>query len=117
MTFNSNGEAVYVRRDAGGHIVSVSRVPSADHVEQRFVHEAEVVAFAHALVPAEAAFIESDLSLIRVLEDLIDVLIQKQVLRLTDLPETVQVKLMNRRQLRKSVHSLHLLSDERGGML
>lgn len=114
MISNSSGDAVYVRRDAEGHIVSLSRVPAADHAEKRFTHEAEVATFVHSLASAQAAFIESDLSMIRAVEDLIDVLIRKEVLRLTDLPDSVQAKLMNRRKLRKSVRTLNLLSDEHG---
>lgn len=48
-----------------------------------------------------ASFIESDLSIVRILEDLIDVLIEKGAFRFTDLPEIAQEKLLKRRGLRK----------------
>ena len=106
--------AVYVRRDANGQIVSISRVPAADHSERCDVDRAEVAAFLRMLDPGKAALLESDLSLIRALEDLIDVLIHKDVLRLTDLPESVQAKLSTRRRLRGSMRSLDLLGDDQG---
>lgn len=103
---------VHVRRDGSGQIVSVSRVPAPDHPERCAAGQAEVQAFVQALAPRRTALLESDLSLIRALEDLIDVLIHKDVLRLTDLPDSVQTKLMARRRLRGSLHSLKLLGDE-----
>ena len=95
---DEGGLAVYLRRDAAGQIASVSRLPSPDHPESRSPEHAEVVLFLQSLTPRNAALLESDLSLIRALEDLIDVLIRKEVLRLTDLPESVQNKLMTRRR-------------------
>jgi hypothetical protein len=103
---------VYVRRDAAGDIVSMSRVPVDDHPEACPADRIEVVAFLKLLSPRNAALLESDLSLIRALEDLIDVLIQKDVLRLTDLPVSVQTKLLSRRRLRSSLRSLSLLGSD-----
>lgn len=71
-----------------------------------------MIAFLQKLAPRNAALLESDLSLIRALEDLIDVLIRKEVLRLTDLPDSVQTKLLSRRRLRGSMRSLSLLGDD-----
>lgn len=104
--------AVYVRRDAAGEIVAVSRVPSAEHAERRPASHAEVVTFLKRLTPRKAALLKSDLSLVRAIEDLIDVLIRKEVLRLTDLPDSVQAKLIERRKLRGSLRSLRLLGDD-----
>lgn len=116
MTERSEPEraVVYVRRDTGGQIVSISRVPAADHVERCETDRADVASFLRMLDPGKTALLESDLSLIRALEDLIDVLIHKDVLRLTDLPESVQAKLSTRRRLRGSMRSLDLLGDDQG---
>lgn len=103
---------VYVRRDESGEILSVSRVPSADHGERCPAAQADVTAFLKRLTPKKAALLKSDLSLVRAIEDLIDVLIRKEVLRLTDLPDSVQAKLLERRKLRGSLRSLSLLGDD-----
>lgn len=55
---------------------------------------------------------ESDQALIRVVEDLVDTLIAKDLLRFTDLPEAAQAKLLERRNLRRSVNALNLLQDD-----
>lgn len=103
---------VYVRRDASGQIVSVSREANADHGESCAADRPDVALFIQRLSPRHGAMLESDLSLIRALEDLIDVLIRKDVLRLTDLPDSVQAKLLSRRRLRGSLNSLRLLGDD-----
>ena len=43
----------------------------------------------------------SDLSMVRALEDLIDVLVDKSVINITDLPQPVQAKITERKKLRK----------------
>jgi hypothetical protein len=107
-----DGGLVYVRRDASGQIVSISREAAPDHGECCAVDRPDVALFIQRLSPRQAAMLESDLSLIRALEDLIDVLIRKDVLRLTDLPDSVQAKLLSRRRLRGSLNSLQLLGDD-----
>lgn len=62
-----------------------------------------------------ARFNEADAEFVRVLEDLIDTLIMKNVIRHTDLPDAAQRKLMLRKGLRNRMHgALNLLGgDER----
>jgi len=50
----------------------------------------------------------SDAAMARVLEDVIDLLMEKQVFNFTELPEVVQHKLNTRRKLR---HDVSVLSD------
>lgn len=107
----ADAEDVYVRRDSEGVIVSVSRVPAPGYDERCAATHPDIAAFIHAIAPAGAALAASDLGFIRVIEDLIDVLIEKEVLRLTDLPENAQAKLVSRRHMRTSLRSLSLLGD------
>jgi len=54
-----------------------------------------------------------DVAFIRVLEDLIETLIEKGVLRLTDFPQAVQEKLSARKGLRRFLNEdLDLLDDD-----
>lgn len=102
---------VYVRRDGAGLVVSVSRARLPDHAERCAPDHPDLAAFVQLLLPGKPAFLESDLALIRVVEDLVDVLIHRDVIKLTDLPERVQEKLQARRRLRITPASLDLLSD------
>ena len=66
-----------------------------------------------AMSGADSAVMRSsDFDLIRVLEDLINLLIEKNTIHFTDLPEAAQKKLINRKGLRDSGNSLDLLGDE-----
>ena len=59
------------------------------------------------------ALSQTDTSLVRVLEDLIDVLITRGVIQFTDLPEAAQAKLLERRETRASLNNrLQLLSAD-----
>lgn len=48
-------------------------------------------------------FLRSDLEMIRVYEDLIDVLLTKRIIMLTDFPPAAQEKLLHRKRLRRSL--------------
>jgi hypothetical protein len=53
---------------------------------------------------------------VRVLEDVIDLLVEKGVFRFTDLPAPAQEKLLSRRSLRSSLRGLNLLGEEGDGL-
>ncbi|WP_093447789.1 hypothetical protein [Thiomicrospira sp. ALE5] len=55
---------------------------------------------------------DSDLEMIRVLDDLIELMIDKGVIQFTELPEQAQRKLLKRTQLRQGRRNLDLLEDE-----
>jgi hypothetical protein len=56
---------------------------------------------------------ESDAGMVRVLEDLIDVLIQRGVIQFTDLPVPAQTKLLQRRESRAHLADrLDLLGED-----
>lgn len=46
---------------------------------------------------------QSDLALVRVIEDLIDTLIEKGLIQFTDLPAAAQAKLLSRRETRAAL--------------
>ncbi|TJZ74292.1 hypothetical protein [Chitiniphilus eburneus] len=98
----------YVRRNAAGHLVALFEQPEAD--AQEFVPHAapEILQFL-GLPGGRESFDALDVDFVRVLEDLIDVLTQKNILKLTDLPEQAQAKLLARRRLRADLHSPTLL--------
>jgi hypothetical protein len=57
----------------------------------------------------------TDNDMVRVIDDLVDLLVANQVLIFTELPERVQTKLLARKQLRKDVNALqNLMIDDEG---
>lgn len=66
----------------------------------------------HAPEVALDRLAESDQSMVRVLEDLIDTLIGKNLISFTDLPDAAQAKLLERRSLRRSVNALNLFRND-----
>lgn len=99
----------YVARDDDGVIVALSELPLAEMNEDLPPDHPEVLDFVGRVVALRQdgvgdPFLEADLDFIRVAEDLIEVLIKKGVLRLADLPEEAQDKLMERRALRHSLN-------------
>lgn len=102
---------VYVKRDAEGKLLSVSLRADSEHTEQADPSDPGVAAFAHGLL-GDSALVDSDLRLVRVLEDVIDLLISRDVIRFTDLPPPAQEKLMERCSMRQSRGSLDLLGDD-----
>jgi hypothetical protein len=101
----------YIRRDPEGRLVSLHR--EAEPGAEEFVADDadEVQAFVAAL--GANTFTQLDAGFVRVLEDLIDVLIAKHVINLTDLPAEAQDKLYARRSHRHStaLSRLNLLGD------
>lgn len=100
----------YVTRDAQGLINSVSMGPSAGATELP-ADSPELVEFM-SKVMGQGTLLQSDLRLVRVLEDLINLLIDREVIRFTDLPLAAQEKLMERRSMRQSMGGLDLLSGD-----
>jgi len=100
---------VFVSRGEGGEVSSVSLQRDALHQEEVAPGDPAVQAFVRDLA-GDDALAGSDLRLVRVIEDLIDLLIDRDVIRFTDLPDAAQSKLMERRTLRASKGSLDLLS-------
>ncbi|MBF0247473.1 MAG: hypothetical protein HQL36_05310 [Alphaproteobacteria bacterium] len=93
----------FVMRNANGVIIAVlsEEVEGAEFVSP---NDSELGKFLQNDSPehrAQRELVESDMGLIRVIEDLIDVLIEHGVIMFTDFPEPVQRKLLARRGLRK----------------
>jgi len=96
----------FVKRDSDGRIVNATREPTDDVAEEVAIDDPALRAFlAENVIDALAMreWVMSDLSLARVFEDLVEVLIEKNVIRITDLPAPAQRKLTNRRGLRKEL--------------
>ena len=98
----------FVKRDAAGRIVALYRERSDEAPEFLSSGHPEIAEFADPAASdgEPASMLQSDLEMIRVYEDLIDVLISKRVVVLTDFPTAAQEKLVRRKRLRSSLGAL-----------
>ena len=106
----------YVMRNADGKIIAVL----SEHVEGAEMvgsNDTGLQNFLHSDSPEQRAqreLMESDFGLIRVIEDLIDVLIERGAIMFTDFPEPVQRKLLERRGMRKEFSYMDDLFNDEG---
>ncbi|PXX76733.1 hypothetical protein SAMN05660489_00016 [Pseudomonas sp. LAMO17WK12:I10] len=110
----------YVQRDAQGQLVRVEATPYAEATETLAADHNEIQQwFANEVVEVSLKQLkQSDLEMIRVLDDLIQVLTSKGVIRVTDLPPAAQAKLMDRTQAREALGGLsHLINDDETGLI
>lgn len=106
---------LYVERDEDGRIIALhnSSVPNAD--EQKSVIDEEIVDFLKNNVEADPwiQFLTlSDTGIIRILEDLIDLLIRKNVILFTELPEHAQLKIKERKRVRETKAPQNFMVDD-----
>lgn len=94
----------YVQRNRRGEIVGLFREPQPGAVDYLEGSDAEVIAFLRG-EQAGDGFERLDAGFVRVLEDLIDLLLERHVLILTDLPPAAQEKWLARKQLRNAIDS------------
>jgi len=108
----------FVERNADGHIIAAYTAASKPGMELVDSSDPQLIDFMYdgdQEAETKKDMLESDLGLARVLEDLIDLLIEKGAFRFTDLPDAAQQKLLSRRGLRKEfayVETLFSSEDE-----
>jgi hypothetical protein len=107
----------FVKRNASGAIVVIHASSNADATEELSPDSPELVAFMARRPDDEeikAGLVLSDAELIRVIEDLIEVLVRKQLILPTDLPSPALDKITHRRKLRDQLTELvNLVGGER----
>ena len=103
----------FVRRNTQGQIDSLHRHDDGGGLEFLSDDHPDVRAFVGAQPVEPEAFGRLDADFVRVIEDVIDTLIVKNIINITDLPEQAQAKLFARKSFRERVtrHSLKLFGD------
>lgn len=96
----------YVSRDASGFVSGIFLRSHPEAAEFLPGDHADIVLFFGGVLPGNVenhALIDlthSDIEFIRVIEDVIDVLIDKKLLTFTDLPDKVREKILSRKDAR-----------------
>lgn len=100
----------YIRRDSAQKIVASSTVKNQTHDE--FI-DASSQEYREFIEESKKDLAKTDSELARITEDLIDLLIEKQIILFTDFPEAVQNKLLERERLRNQINPKnHSFLDE-----
>ena len=106
---------LYVERDDNGNIIGLHRSPDPKADEQKSIMDEEILAFLNKNVdtdPWVQLLSLSDIGIIRILEDLIDLLIRKNVILFTDLPEEAQSKIRERKKVRERIAPQDFMVDD-----
>ena len=103
----------YVRRNAEGRVESLHRNEAPEASEFLSDDHAEVRDFVGLGSSPESDFGRLDADFVRVIEDVIDTLIVRNVINITDMPEQAQAKLFARKSARQRLgrSSLRLFGD------
>ncbi len=97
---------LYVLRDDDNQVHAVSDRPFSADWQPVDIDDESLKLFLQNNPEISTGIMESsDAGFIRVLEDVIDLLIDKQVIQFTEFPDVVQTKLLNRRRYRESLRS------------
>ncbi len=100
----------YIKRGEQGRVVAVSLEPAPGFDEEVAANAPELATF--VAMPA-ASLDETDQDFVRVLEDVVQLLIDKGIILFTDLPQSAQEKIMRRQQLRSELgERLDLIGDD-----
>lgn len=93
----------FIRRDPEGQIVAVSELATEGMLEEIAGDDPALASFLRRVRSGESALEASDQGFIRVLEDVIDLLIDKGVIAMRDLPQDARDKIELRRRLRRQM--------------
>ena len=106
---------LYVERDKDGSIIGLRNNPSAETTEKKSITDEEVLNFLNEKV-GDNSYLHllslSDVGVIRILDDLVELLIHKKILLWTDLPEEAQEKIRERKLLRTKISSQDIMVDD-----
>jgi hypothetical protein len=106
---------LYVERDDNGKIIGLHRSPDPKADEQKSIMDEEILEFLNKNVDTDPwirLLSLSDIGIIRILEDLIDLLIRKNVILFTDLPEGAQSKIRERKKVRERITPQDFMVDD-----
>lgn len=103
---------MFIKRDSAGKIVAISKVQDASSPEFMEDDHPELQIFMRSLkIYQQHELAQTDQSMARVVEDVINLMVEKNLIFFTDLPDAAQQKLLTRRAMRGQ-HKLSNLIDD-----
>lgn len=106
---------IYVERDKEGNIVAIHKKPGSNAQETMSFLDEEVLGFLDKSGDL-GTYLESlslsDAGMVRVIEDLVDILIKKKIILFTDLPEQAQEKILSRKNVREQLSDVSIMVND-----
>jgi len=106
---------LYIERDQDGRIISINNEPSSEDCEVISPLDEEVIEYLSKNNRADelvTLLSKSDIGIIRIIEDLIYLLIKKNIIMFTELPPPAQEKLIKRRKVRKGLENSFIIDKD-----
>jgi hypothetical protein len=106
---------LYVERNERGDIIAVSRDNKGSTAERKETVDEEILAFLREHASADSSLrtlVELDLKTIRIIDDLVELLIRKNLIMFSELPAVAQEKLIARKRLRAFIHDSASILDD-----
>lgn len=108
----------YLKRNTAGAVIALTAEADGPEAELVAADHPEVLAFLASGKGGSASAVEmlvADLSMIRVIEDVIEILIAKNVMMFSELPMAVQQKLLRKKGQREKLFGVgDILSSDDG---
>lgn len=106
---------LYVKRNPKGEIIAVQRDADSPGMEFKQSVDDEILKFlgrdeVNGVIFHTLAL--TDAKVIRILEDLIELLVKKNIIMFTELPEAAQVNLRERQQIRQKIGKESIIVDD-----
>jgi hypothetical protein len=105
----------YIERSADGKIIGLRTIAGQNSTEEKSITDEEILDFLKDNLDNQflkSLLAHSDAGLIRLLEDLIDLLTKKNIILFTELPEKAQEKIIEREQIRGKISSQNIIVEE-----
>ena len=103
----------FVKRDGEGAITAVSQVGEAGFTEELPASDERLAEFLSGVSDGRSSLDSTDQDFIRVLEDVVELLINKGIILFTDLPDSAQSKMMQRQRMRSELKDkLNLIGND-----
>jgi len=103
---------MFIKRDDSNNIIALSHLLEEGMVAATTQDVEDMQIFLRQFEnDAQIKFQQSDLAMARVLEDVVNLLVDQGTIRFTDLPEMAQKKLLLRREMRGQHLGVDLIDD------
>ena len=105
----------YIERSADGKIIGLRTIAGSNLTEAKSLTDDEILDFLKDNLDNKflnSLLVHSDAGLIRLLEDLINLLTKKNIILFTELPEKAQEKIIEREQIREKISSQNIIVED-----